>query len=60
MILAEPDKLARQFKLADRLGVKFALVLGPDELANETIVGKDLRTFEQHSIPRKEIGSFFG
>ncbi len=60
VILAEPDKLARQFKLADRLGVKFALVLGPDELANETIVGKDLRTFEQHSIPRKEIGSFFG
>ena len=60
VILAEPDKLARQFKLADRLGVKFALVLGPDELANETIVGKDLRTFEQHSIPRKEIGTFFG
>ncbi|MEL7626056.1 MAG: histidine--tRNA ligase [Anaerolineaceae bacterium] len=57
VILAEPDKLARQFKLADRLGVKFALVLGPDELANGTVMVKDLRTFEQHSVSRNELGS---
>lgn len=59
VILAEPDKLTKQFKLADRLGVKFALVLGPDELANGTIVVKDLGTFEQRSISRKDLSSIF-
>jgi histidyl-tRNA synthetase len=59
VILAEPDKLAKQFKLADRLGVKFALVLGPDELANDTVVVKDLRTFEQRAIARKGLSSIF-
>jgi len=59
VILAEPDKLTKQFKLADRLGVKCALVLGPDELANETVVVKDLRTFEQRPISRKDLGSIF-
>lgn len=59
VILAEPDKLARQFKLADRLGVKFALVLGPDELENDLVGVKDLRTFEQESISRSELKSIF-
>ena len=59
VILAEPDKLAKQFKLADRLGVKFALVLGPDELTNDTVVVKDLRTFEQRTISRKDLSSIF-
>jgi histidyl-tRNA synthetase len=59
VILAEPDKLAKQFKLADRLGVKFALVLGPDELAKDTVVVKDLRTFEQQAIARKDLSSIF-
>ena len=59
VILAEPDKLGKQFKLADRLGVKFALVLGPDEFANGTVTVKDLRSFEQRSILRTEIGSIF-
>ncbi len=59
VILAEPDKLARQFKLADRLGVKFALVLGPDELATQTVIVKDLHTFEQRSVQRTEIKAIF-
>ena len=59
VILAEPDKLARQFKLADRLGVKFALVLGPDELATQTVMVKDLQTFEQRSVQRTEIKAIF-
>lgn len=57
VILAEPDKLSRQFKLADRLGVKLALILGPDEMANGTVGVKDLRTFEQRSILRNELKS---
>ena len=57
VILAEVDKLGKQLKQADRLGVKIAVVLGPDELENDTVVVKDLRTFEQRVIPRRELAS---
>lgn len=56
VVLAEPDKLARQFKYADRLGVKKALVLGPDELAQGKVVVKDLSNFEQISVDREHLG----
>lgn len=57
VILAEPDKLSKQFKQADRLGLKTAIVLGPDELANGTVVVKDLQTFEQKAVARDELKS---
>ncbi len=44
--------LGKQFKEADRKGVRFALVLGPDELARGEVVVKDLRGGEQRSVPR--------
>ena len=55
VVLAEPEKLAKQFKYADRLGLKKALVLGPDELAAGKVVVKDLRTFEQVVVDRDQI-----
>ena len=55
VILAEPDKLAKQFKYADRLGLKKALVLGPDELASGKVVVKDLKTFEQVAVERTQL-----
>ena len=55
VVLAEPEKLAKQFKYADRLGLKKALVLGPDELAVGKVVVKDLRTFEQVVVDRDQI-----
>ena len=57
VILAEPDKLSKQFKQADRLGLKTAIVLGPDELANGTVVVKDLQSFEQKAVARHELKS---
>ncbi|GIV95418.1 MAG: histidine--tRNA ligase [Herpetosiphonaceae bacterium] len=50
----EPGGLGKQFKEADRKGVPFALVLGPDELARGEIQLKNLRTGEQRSLPRSE------
>lgn len=44
--------LGKQFKEADRKGVRFALVLGPDELARGEVVVKELATGEQRSLPR--------
>ncbi|MGI6258677.1 MAG: histidine--tRNA ligase [Anaerolineaceae bacterium] len=55
VILAEPDKLGKQFRFADRLGLMQALVLGPDEIASGMVVVKDLKSFEQVSVKREEL-----
>jgi histidyl-tRNA synthetase len=47
--------LGKQFKEADRKGVRFALVLGPDELARGEVVVKDLQGGEQRAIARGEV-----
>ncbi|HET7359269.1 MAG TPA: histidine--tRNA ligase [Rhodanobacteraceae bacterium] len=48
----EGGKLARQFKYADRAGIRFVLVLGDSEIADGTVTVKDLRRGDQRSIPR--------
>jgi histidyl-tRNA synthetase len=52
VIALEPGNIGKQFKEADRRGVRFALVLGPDELARGEVVVKDLQRGEQRSLPR--------
>jgi len=51
------DKLGKQFKYADRKGIPFALVLGPDELARGEVVVRDLRSGEQRSVPRETVAA---
>jgi histidyl-tRNA synthetase len=51
----EPGKLARQFKYADRAGIRFVLVLGSDEIAKGTVTIKDLRRGDQFEIARGEL-----
>ena len=50
-----PDKLQKQFKQADRIGARFVLVLGPDEIKEKVVSVKNLRTGEQRSIPRAHV-----
>jgi len=47
------DKLGKQFRHAERIGAKLALVLGPDEIASDQIAVKDLTSREQITLPRK-------
>ncbi len=54
-VVVEPGKLARQFKYADRAGIRFVLVLGPDEIAAETVAVKDLHTEEQRVVARASL-----
>ena len=53
--VVEGGKLARQFKYADRAGIRFVLVLGPDEIANGVVSVKDLRRESQSAIPRAQL-----
>lgn len=48
----QPEKLGKQFKYADKIGVKIALILGPDEINSKQIAVKDLNTRNQDVISR--------
>jgi histidyl-tRNA synthetase len=48
----EAAKLPKQFKFADRMGMKAVLVLGPDEVAQGRITLKDLTSGTQEGIER--------
>jgi histidyl-tRNA synthetase len=50
-----PEKLGKQFKHADRIGAKLAVIIGPEELAKKEVAVKDLGTREQTSVPRKDL-----
>jgi histidyl-tRNA synthetase len=46
-----------QFKLADREKAAFAIIVGDNELAGNTVALKNLKTGEQSSVNRGEIES---
>jgi histidyl-tRNA synthetase len=56
-VVMEAGKLARQFKYADRAGIRFVVVLGEDEIANNTVTVKDLRREDQFQVGRHELVS---
>jgi len=47
--------LGKQFRYADRKGVPYVLILGPDEVAAGAVAVKDMHTGEQRSVPRGEV-----
>jgi histidyl-tRNA synthetase len=46
----EPAKLDKQLKYADKSGIPFVVLLGPDEKAKGTVIVKDLAAKEQHEV----------
>lgn len=55
-VVMEPSKLARQFRYADRAGIRFVVVLGGDEIAKGTATVKDLRRADQFEVARADLG----
>ncbi len=51
----EVSKLPKQFKYADRNGIKFILVIGPDEIDKRTVVVKNLLNSTQEAIPEGDL-----
>lgn len=51
----EPARLPRQFKFADRMGIRFVLVLGPDEATGNVVTLKDLSQGTQETLARREV-----
>ncbi|MDE1886413.1 MAG: histidine--tRNA ligase [Xanthomonadaceae bacterium] len=54
-VVLDGSKLGKQFKYADRAGIRFVLVLGPDEIAKDSVTVKDMRKQEQFELPRAEL-----
>lgn len=54
-----PDtaKLDKQLKYADATGVRFAAILGPDEVAQGTVTVKDLQARAQAVYPRAQVAA---
>lgn len=54
-VVMEPAKLGKQFKYADRAGIRFVVVLGEDEIARGGVTVKDLRREDQFEVARGEL-----
>lgn len=48
------DRLDKQFKYADKKGIPYAVVIGEDEVKNNTVTLKNLATREQATLPLDE------
>ena len=54
----EPAKIAKQFKFANKMGMKVALVLGADEVESNQVAVKDLISGEQTKVARADVPDF--
>lgn len=55
MVYPEPAKLQKQLKYADRKGIRYAIILGPDEDESKQVTVKDLVGREQETIDRASV-----
>jgi len=55
MVSPEPTKLPKQFKFADKMKMKVALVIGPDEAAQGLVVVKNLVNGEQVQVKKEAV-----
>ncbi|WP_133498524.1 histidine--tRNA ligase [Cognatilysobacter terrigena] len=56
-VVMEASKIAKQFRYADRAGIRFVVVLGDDEIAANKVTVKDLRREDQFQVARSELAS---
>jgi histidyl-tRNA synthetase len=54
-VVLEGSKLGKQFKYADRAGIRFVIVLGEDEIEKGVVTVKDLRREDQFEVARSEL-----
>lgn len=55
MVYPEPVKLPKQFKFADKMKMRVAMVLGPDEVEKGLVVVKNLGTGDQIQVKREAV-----
>ena len=54
-VYPEPDKFGKQMKYADAIHVPFVCVLGENEIAENKVTVKHMKTGEQQTVARDEV-----
>jgi Histidyl-tRNA synthetase len=54
-VYPEPDKFGKQMKYADSIRVPFVCVLGENEIAENKVTVKHMKTGEQQTVARDEV-----
>ena len=54
------DRYGRQFQYAGARGIRYALLLGPNEIEQNAVAVKDLESGEQVEIARGEVSGWLG
>jgi len=55
LYLNPETKLDKQLKYADRKGIPFVVIIGPEEIKNKTITIKNLKKKSQKTVPQKDL-----
>ena len=54
-VYLENKKIKAKFKYADRLAIQYVIVIGEDEIANNTVTLKNMQTGEQETLKIEEV-----
>ena len=54
-VYLENKKIKAKFKYADRLAIPYVIVIGEDEIANNTVALKNMQTGEQETLKIEEV-----
>jgi len=58
-IYLNEDKLDKQIKYADKKGIKYVVILGPEEEKSGKVTIKDMTRGSQETIPQKKLEDYF-
>jgi histidyl-tRNA synthetase len=59
-VYPEADKLGKQFKYAATRGFPYVVIMGDDEAARGEVTVKNMKTGEQQSVARQDVGGLLG
>lgn len=54
-IYYDPDKLKKQFSFADKMGLRYMVLIGSEEKSSESVTLKDLSSRQQIQLPLEEL-----
>lgn len=57
--LNEDARMEKQLKYADKKQISYAVIIGPDEVKNNTVTVKNLKTREQKTLPQNQLSDLF-
>ena len=59
MLYPEPAKLDKQLKYADKKGIPYVIIVGPDEIKNGVVKLKNMKTREQKNVKISQLANEF-